>query len=836
MGKPARESATLRRLLLVSLMSIGYGAGCGGAPAPPPGGATTGPTSRGDLRLVDGRPPVRLVSREGDPRGAIGVAVRTDGIDPTAGAGVAVALAALVEARLAAKGLADARVLAGWDGYRVELLVGAPEEARAGAEVLREALLVPLGAGAPELALVSKRLDALSRRPMPDAALVDSVACTGEPFSSPGAPALTPAAGDLERWRVAAHGLGRVALSVAGPPSLVESVADAVAKEPAWPRAAEGLAGALPGADAAPQVYAITGGPPAIGARATLAVHTRRVGEAVLAAATLGDRQGALASRLAALDAPVTIEEVVASIHPREGCVRVTLGFAARDLGSDTPLRVAAAVALAREEILAEMREIPADRRQVDRLALRAGDPREAADRAAWWTLAAPDAEASPSGSAPRVSVAVGLAVGRDTPPGDAVFAARSASVLAELESAGAASREAAVEARSRVERGQGQMWILFGSPCGTLTESTGDAGFGAAVAMASADRVSRSWAAIGAEGWATADGIGVLLHGDPLPDETALALARRLADAAGRSFAADALDEASIAHARAVLLARGAAEGARSFAALAGALSPGHPSWVSPLGSAETLGRSSDGAILARAGALRAGPLRVAVIANEDAAQSEAAVRALDRWVLRRAGQPVACARPSTAPPARPGTYAVDVPGATSSEVWLALPLPPGDLAARAGATAIAAALDGPDGLLAGALGSMARAYGARVMGAPRAPALVVRVTSVPGTLDAAVMAVRALLDRLREGGLTEVDRARAEGSLSSAALANSLDPRGRVISLFRGESLEAPPPPPLEALRTQAASLLRDDAMILVVARPAREISSRAGPARTP
>ena len=190
-----------------------------------------------------------------------------------------------------------------------------------------------------------------------------------------------------------------------------------------------------------------------------------------------------------------------------------------------------------------------------------------------------------------------------------------------------------------------------------------------------------------------------------------------------------------------------------------------------------------TDDDVGSRAAALRAGPLRVAVLASVDQPQADAAVRAVDRWIARRPGEVRACpAAPAVKP--RPGTYALDLPAGARPEVLVAMPLSATDATARTAAEWLAAALDGPDGLLAHALGpqgdggqALASAWSAAVIGAPRAPALALRVVSDDASLDAAVAQTRALLDRVRQGGLRDQDLARATRAVARAQLAASLE-----------------------------------------------------------
>jgi hypothetical protein len=783
----------------------------------------------------EGRPTLAVVVREGDAQGALAAAVMMEGIAPEQGALPAVALAALVEGRLLARGV-EATAVGGWGGWRVGALVASASEAARVVDGLREAMLTPVAPGEPALAAVTRKVAALGSRPLPDRALVDVAECTGEAFGTGSDAAPGPA--ELEGWRRAALGLGRVAFATAGDAALADAAAGALARGPAWPTTTPARSSAAPGAARA-VLYDASGELAPGAARVVVTARTPTPEQAVAAAPALGDARGPLASRLAALDAPARVRSVVATAHADGGCVAVTLDLAARDLPVDAASRIAIAAALAQQEVAVELADTTASPDLGRELATRASDPRDAAERAAWWTLsgsraagdgrspASPEPGRDPDGV--RTALTVGTAAPRDAAaPG----AAPARDVLrSEIDRATLAWHSPAVETRTHVERGQGEAWVLLASTCGTLAEATGDAGAGAAVAMAAAAQAGASAGAGDArvEPFVTGDGVGVLAHGPAHPGESPQAHTRRLADLAARAFAADPLDPERIAQARTALLVRAGAVESRAMGALGAALTAGHPSWVEPFGTAFGLASASDEAIAMRASSLRAGPLRVAVLANTDAAQADAAARAVDRWIARRPGETRAC--PPLAAPAtpRPGTYAVAVPSGALSEALLALPIAVADDGARTAATWLAAALDGTGGLLAQALGggstpesALARGWSAAVVGAPRCPALTIRLTAVDASLDAAVAETRNLLDRLRQGALREADRSRAASSLAHDALALALDPRTRTIDLWRGEI--ATPPPSLDALRAFAAASLHDDALVIVAARPSR------------
>jgi hypothetical protein len=790
-------------------MMVAAACGPGASPASPASAARSATRSLGG-----DRPALAVVAREGDPSGAFAVAAVTEGIAPERGAVVGVALAALVEARLAARGgdFGGAVTVGGWGGWRMRGLVSAANAA-AWVSAVRDAMLVPVAPDDPALEAVRRKIDALAHRPLPDRAMADVAACTGEAFGLGGDAA--PTAAELEAWRRAAHGTSRVALAVAGDQALATAVAEAVSKGPAWPAA--GPPTPTVASPVGPTVVYDAGGEiPGGAARVVVVARTASPERAVQGAAALGDPRAPLASRLAALDTPAKVRSVIATAHPDGGCAAVTLDIAARDLSRDAPARIATAASLARQEIAVQLAGSSSAVADFDPARL-ASDPRDAAERAAWWALAG---RGPGSDDDVRTSLFVGLAAPRVAEAGAPL---PFAEVRSEIDRATIAWHAPVVEARTRVEHGQGDTWILLASPCGPAGEGD-DAGSGAAAVMAAAMQASRDDAR--AEPFVASDGLGVLVHGAARPGESPVEQARRLADVAARSFAADPLERSFTARARTTLLGTTSEFEARLLAAAGTGVAPGHPSWLVALGDASGIASLSDEDVLARVSALRAGPLRVAVVASADEAQAEAAVRAVDRWVARRPGETRACPSAPTVRP-RPGTYAVELAPGSASEALLVLPVPR-EPSSHAAAEWLAATLDGADGLLAHALGAgtdaraLATAWSAGVAGGELAPALVLRVVADDAQLDPAVAQVRGLLDRLRQGALRDEDLARATRVLEGARRAASMDPRARTIALWRGST--SAPPPTLDALRGFATATLHDDGLVVVAARPPR------------
>lgn len=865
------------------LAAIGVGAlasgACGpGAPAHAPSAASRTAALLPDVRIAKDRPPVVLVAREGDPSGAVVVAVTTSGLDgndddPEA----AVALAGVVEARLAARGLAPV-VVPSWSGFRAAVLVATADAVPAASDGLREALTAAVDEK--DVSAAKKKLAALAARPLRDASLARWARCVGSPHALPsraGKSGDDLVAARLEKWRAGAHGLGRVAFAVAAPSPMAESVATAIARGPAWKNGARAPSAPAPSGAIDVDVYEAAAESGATVIHATLDMDTGS--DAVTTAEALGDPHGPLASRLAALDLPFRLREVTATAEPRGGCVGMVLEAAPSlaavstsatgSSSTDLAARVADAVALVHVEAQVHLAEGGAglDGR---RLARRAGDAREAAERAAWWGLAdawippnaAATAATTASAGAPsttsttasssarangttlpmRGSIALGVPLRRGAAPTAESTLEPARDVLASaVQRATLSWQKPVAEGRSRVEPGQGETWVLIASPCGTESETDADAGLTALFTVATAE-MAKSSPEARVEPWIVPDGAGLLVHGPALPGETGSAQARRLADVVARSFASDPIALPAVARARAELLRHDARTDGPALGIVASAVSPGHTSWFIATGREDTLGRSADAAVLARAQALRAGPLRVAVLANVDAAQADAALRAADRWIDRRASEARTC-RPATAAAlARPGTYAIDTRLGAAPEAYLAFPFAAGDEKARAAASVVAAAFDGEGGLLEKAFGitaanaatgnGLARSWSARVLGWPRAPALVVRIVSTQAALDDAVMQARALVDRVKKSGLAPADHDRATAAAAREAVAIALDPRARVVATWRDEAVptaaqaqtQRKSRATIEDVRAFTAKYLTEDSMVVVAARPAR------------
>ena len=820
MGATPRSSVSPRAAL--GLAALGMAA-CAGDPlatstpvaGQPMAALPEGNPGRIEVRRLEARPRLTLVARDGDPSPAVAVVFVTD-----QGPALTAALAAVMESRLRSAGF-DVEVRVDRDAFLVRLFLADGGRAAALFAAIASSAGRPITPGSPEIALAIQRLQSLRRNPLDAPELAAAAGCTGALGIPPGEPLpdLNGDAGarELEGARRAALHAGNMAVGVVGPTAFGSAVAHALERSAGWPVLAPAPPAAWPATDTA-GVYTAPG-LDRRGARLTLAVRVADPLAAAAAAERLGAPDSPLVARLRLLPEAWRVAQVAGVARVRGGCVAVVLEAAQRSPGVPAEPGAALAAAVARREVTAEL-AAGATPAVAGRQVLTAADPREAASRAAWWSLAGSEA-----GAPPRWTAALGIPVPANRSPRDTAAAATDPAADArfqvEIERAVASATTAGAERRFGVERGQGELWLLLASPCGVAEEGALDAGFGALATLAAVEMRRRA-DGVALEPWVTADGLGILAHA-PFRDEREAPadLARRIADVAARAFTATAPLPDAAAAARATILdhlERSAGPQGAAFAAFAAAGAPDHPSWLEPFGLWSRVAGAATEGVRLRAQALAQGPLRVAVLANADAAQAVAAGDAVDRWLAPIAG-PRTCHAGSTTPP-RPGHYEARLPdGAPLAQGLVGAPMPAPGAPDRELAELTAAALGGPGGLLGAALPDAATS--ARLMGGARAPTLVIDVRAPSDALATAAADVKALLLRL-PGGVTDGDLARAASILEHRDDEARANPRRRLADLWSGRHPGRTPRPTLATWRAFLAAALRDGALVVVEARP--------------
>jgi hypothetical protein len=496
--------------------------------------------------------------------------------------------------------------------------------------------------------------------------------------------------------------------------------------------------------------------------------------------------------------------------------VAITLETAHGPSVADTS-QAAFAAALARREVSAELGQ-GASAATATRQILTALDARDAASRAAWWALAGAE-----PGAPARWVTALGIPSPEVRSPRDSAAAtdpAADARFGAEVARAAAApvASAAAAERRVLVEHGQGEVWVLLGSPCGVGEEGVADAGFGALGVLAAVEQ-RRHTDGVTVAPWITSDGLGVVAHAAFRDErESPSDLARRVADAAARALLAPAPTSEAYAAARSAALEhleRAAGPQGAALGELALAAAPDHPSWLEPFGLWPKVAGAGIEGVRLRALALASGPLRVAVLANVDAAQASAAADVIERWSSPSPG-PRACHAADAARP-RPGHAEARLPrGAPAAQGLVGVPLPGETWRELAELTA--AALDGPGGLLSAAFPDALAS--ARVLGGARAPLLVVDLRATSDRVPSAVAEARALLARLATTA-TEADLARAAAAFERRERDARADPRRRLSDLWLGRPAVPSARPTLAAWRAYLAATVREGSMLSVESR---------------
>ncbi len=444
-----RRGSLVRLARLVCLAGVGFGAlafsGCS-SPAPRPGAA---PVELPTHNASD-KPALVVIERQGDPRGAIGLAAYL----PHGAAALRTIAASAVAALESAGFVASSQV------SQDSLLLSVTAQPGSGA-----------AGGWPEVkgivdrlrnALLTAKLAAPSAAPAPD-----------DPcgFVEP-----TSGSDDASAAQArAALGFESVALAVVGDAEFTQAVADDYSAAATWP-AGERSDDEWPDAD---RVRAQGGG-----GRETLSVALRTAdGERALSAARLLARRAA-GVRTLAQAAGWQLDATSASLRPRGACLHVRLS--SDDRGPATEVG-ALAKALATELQRAVDQATPTS---PQREALDASDPSLAAIRAAWTALSG-KFEAGPD----RFIVSHHTA----------------APEAADLEKAFESSAPPKLRVVSAVESGQGRIWAALTSPCPTAHEQLSTSGHTAAVFAAAARFGAPSTDRVQLEAWWSERGLALI-------------------------------------------------------------------------------------------------------------------------------------------------------------------------------------------------------------------------------------------------------------------------------------------------------------------------------------
>jgi len=758
------------------LAAFSYGGlGCSGAQPSlgPPAAAIA--TARVQSQDSPDRPRLALVEREGDPRRGVALAVHL-ATPPES----ALALALLVEERLRASGIESLKLRVSPTGFVAHALAADTPKLARFFQVANAALLSPVTAN--DAARVAARYRAEPPRVARSASEAALARCAGELLLSPASPPVPAPELQLGDW-LAAVAVADVAFAVVGSRVHLSAAADAVSALGAWNRR---------GSPAAPHVE-----PEAVGMSASaegalslsLALSGASAARAIAVAEQIGEPESLLAVRLNAGFPAWQVARVSTHLEAGRACLRLDLRA---DGAAPSAEALAVSVDGAFDELEHTMGRLAPEPWVVAKQVLAAEAPQDAAAVAAWQALSALPPEPGP-------------ALHRLVHYAGPLAAPTAPERVAQLITAAAAApANTAFEAVRGSEAGQGNVWMLLASPCGTGAEDAATAGT-LALALHSTALAFSGRSGVVLEPWLNVDAMGILAHASAgAPHESATAQAERVAEVLARALLSSGPPSGAIAASREMLLAT-LADGPTPGLSLAlRQVSANHPSWLDARGSWSTLsGVSSRSVELGRESFLR-GKLRLASLGNLDDVQVEAGERRLGS-LLRAADAGRGACVPSRRGLPAAGKYRLEVTRSSDADAIIAVPLPvaPDGLAEEARWTELLLNRTGgwlQQALFQPGLVSTARA---RAVGGAAAAALVIELRTLDGKREQAVAQVRGLFERLRQGAATPAEaQYAAEVSLAREADLE-LNPRARVVELWRGKQSRARSSANVESLR---------------------------------
>lgn len=736
---------------------MGCGPSAGGAGTPPADATVL--SDRIEVRDVDERPSLTLVERHGDPKPALAIAVAHD-----RGAQASVALSVLFRERLAQRGYPTVDRQAHALGFQLASLVTDAADAQRFIAAARAALDAPVTENEPALAQVRAELGSFGGSVAKSAAEAASAACSGELLLPPGETLIDVSKADgralLERWRRELVDAGHVSLAALGPHELLEQAAAAHARAPAWTRGVR-ADDPWPERD---QSFISTEAQTR--ARVSLALRLADASRAIQTATELAEPNSRLKRQLAALTPAWTLTRSIATARVRGACLRLDLEL---DKGTPSTVDEVARVAfLAERETKRVLLRTTSDPFVLDQRVLMAPDPRRAASLAAWRALIGRQ-PTSPTRRVLHVHTRPNL-TSKAVP--------KLERLLAEYARGGGPKLERALS----VEPGQGELWMLIGTRCGTLNETTATAGHSALLVQALANQATAS-DGVTIEPWVAPHAVGLLAHAPRRSlKESPSALATRVGRALAEALSVTPVTFEETALAREQLLHAIGKEPEAAWWYTVSALSPEHPSWLSPRGTFQSLNEATRSNLEQRRQLLLSEPLRAVVIANGDQKQAELALDALERWLGPLRGDPVACAKPTELTPALGQIEVEDGGGDPRSFVAVRTP------ADGAAARATQYLLNRKAGWLDQALArpGLVTSAQAHLLGGVAHHALIVEVRALDDKAPEAVDQVRGLFDRLAQGASSAADVTLAQKRLDAEALLARMSPRGRIVELW--------------------------------------------------
>lgn len=737
------------------------------------------------------RPRLALVEREGDPQRGVALAVYVP-----ASASAALAVSMLVEARVRDGGLESVAMHASASGFIMHALAPSPGDVRRFVQVANAALIQPVAAADVERVMLHWR--AAPPRQTAAASEAAVARCSGELILGPDAETAASIPTRLAAW-LASIRAGDAAFALVGPRDALDAGAQALAEVRPWTRL--GASGGLVFGGEVAGAHALATGPQNL----SVALWGVPAASAVASAERLGAADSLLSVRLGAGFPPWRVWRVASNLSRGGACLRVDLQASGAPPSLDAVARSAGETVDELEYALA--RATPAPWGLAKQVLVMEG-PDQAAAVAAWQAVTADAISTEP---APRRMVHYAGPLAEGTSP---ELTARGLAVAP-------GGAPPSLELRRALEPGQGQFWMLLATPCGTNAEDGASAG-ALALALRAAALENDGELDVSIEPWLSVDGMGLVAHAGPAaPHESAARQAERVAEALARAVLRAGPSPQHIAAARETLLESLPSGQAPGLALAMRQMTSNHPSYLDARGTwASLTAISARSAQLERARFVRS-KLRLASLGNHDDAQLEGAERRLFSLLRSVDPGPVECP-PRGAVTSVPGKYVIDAPDVRDAAAVVAIPLPPSAGGPSEEALWTEWLMNRPGGWLSQALQrpGLVSSARARALGGASAAALLIEIHAVDDKHEEAVAQVRGLLARLRDGAANAADVRSASAYLAQREAGRRLNPRGRLVALWRGES---PPRATLESLHALHRAAFEAGRALVVMTRPA-------------
>lgn len=706
------------------------------------------------VKLLDEpeRPRVWLVRRSGDPQGAVAAA-----LFPPGGTAHVLALAALLEIRLAEQGFPEVRLTSHGLGLVLVQTIQEPTEAPRFFQAVHKSLTEPVRK---ESAVLTRTEDFLSvvRGRGQQASFWSQ--CLGD-LGAEGKDALPTnlTHAELEELRQQTATEHRLGFAALGEQELLDVVAQM--KHQSWPSQTPMEDPWEPG----DSFQVLTS---SLGRELALGLWSSETEKLLATAQALRERSHPLHARLHALGGGFSLGAVRVTMRPSGACLGVQV---LQKAGARAPSAEHwAHLALITRDELEQTLELVRPEEETTHALLAPESAVEGAALAAWTAVRA---LAPVSGVRRIVEVRV--------PSNDAgrPDATKLQKLVGETESVWEKRR---LDFVSKNEVGQGQAWLLVASPCGSQAEPAEEAGWRSLTVRTLAAQFD-GLAGVRLSPWVDSSGVGLLAHSPRLRNETAEQQGVRMARVVARAFAGEQLDGRIVAQTRSELTARLGDNPGEQLAL--SVLSAGQLALLEPDGVSTSVSTAATTDLERVRAELVEEPLRVAFLANSGEAQARAAEQALAHWLAPLRATPSVCTEPKISPtPA--GTWTIET---VEPEIRPATFLATHRAGPREWGQAFAHLLDRPGGALDQALAQpgLVASVSARWLGGPHGGGILLSLHAEPEQLEAAEHQARALLDRFAQGALTAEEFERVQERQRAFLREKEETPRGRVVQLWQ-------------------------------------------------